>query len=191
MAAPFHTDFQQGKSLLHGTKNQRPAHTYLPEEVWASEGWRTVCGAALKSSRDLNCNPSNKKQVAIIMAYHIQRISAAIRPTKIGSSSTWNAVFNGPQLQSVPQAIGRHHHGTQSSKDLSCNPSHKNWVAVNMEYGLQRTSNAIRPTNNRSPSSWNTIFKGPRLQSVPQKISRANPFGIRRKKSQRVPFDKK
>ena len=28
MAAPYHTDFQQGKSLLHGTKNQRPAHTY-------------------------------------------------------------------------------------------------------------------------------------------------------------------
>ena len=28
MAAPYHTDFQQGNSLLHGTKNQRPAHTY-------------------------------------------------------------------------------------------------------------------------------------------------------------------
>ena len=65
MAAPYHTDFQQGKSLLHGTKNQRPAHTYLPEEVWASEGWRTVCGAALNYSCLANPSSSAEKPIFI------------------------------------------------------------------------------------------------------------------------------
>ena len=47
MAAPYHIDFQQGNSLLHGTKNEYAAHIYLPEAMWAIKGWRTVCGAAL------------------------------------------------------------------------------------------------------------------------------------------------
>ena len=99
-----------------------------------------------RSSTDLNCNPSHKKQVAIIMGYHLQRTSTAIRPTKNRSPSSWNTIFNGPQLQS----------------------SLKNQVAINMEHDVQRTSTAIRPTQNRPPSTWHTIFKGPQLQSVLQ-----------------------
>ena len=143
-----------------------------------------------RSSKDHKCNPSQKKQIAIHMEHDLQQTSTAIRPTKNRSPSSWDTIFKGPQLQSVPQKTGRHHHGTRSSTDLNCNPSHKKQVAIIMEHNLQRTSTAIRPTNNRSLSSWDTIFKGTQLQSVPQKIGRTNPFGTRRKKSQRVPFDK-
>ena len=144
MAAPYHTDFQQGKSLLHGTKNQRLAHTYLPEEVWASEGWRTVCGAALTCARlpaRPHARPPARRPASAGWGGAglggVGRGGAGLGLKNKSHEQTGTAMYRGTfhpkahQIQSVPQKTGHTHKKVPQCTAVHPTPPHKTWVVSN------------------------------------------------------------